>query len=362
MGYWNYGFGYFVYYADLLRKQSMGVLDWLEREKVHSIAEFQQKCFLSGDLIANFSDSQSEGRIQLGLSHYLSGMFTEVEAPPLSLRAGYTEDHCSRWAPAFRNLLWKDTSKDPVEWGAASYYLPDAKWLLSRHSSKDGVFKDGVFGFAAKGGNNEEPHNHNDLGQFILLRGGTVYISDLGSGEYTSGYFGAARYSYDCNGSQGHSVPIIDGQYQVADADAKAVVLKAETGLMEDVLVLELSGAYLQANLQSLTRSLVWQKGEFPTLTMSDDFHFAEAPAALIERFVTLCQPLLDKGSVILKGKDNRGLRIRYDASLLMPVITEHFYRDHFGADKTWLGIDFHSLKPAKNEHYTFEFRFINKL
>ncbi|KGE17897.1 heparinase II/III family protein [Paenibacillus wynnii] len=359
LGYWNYGFGYYVYYADLLRKRSKGALNGFALEKVHSIAGFQQKCFLNGDLIANFSDSQPEGRVHMGLSHYLSAMYPDVQAPPLSLRAAYHEDHCSRWAPAFRNLIWKDTTKDPLEWGAASYYLPDAEWLLSRHADADNA---GTYGFAAKGGHNDEPHNHNDLGQFILLGNGTVYLSDLGSGEYTSAYFGEARYSYDCNGSQGHSVPIIDGQYQVAGAEAKAVVLKAETSLTEDVLVLELSGAYLQSNLHSLNRSFVWQKREFPTLTMSDEFHFAEAPAALIERFVTFCQPLLDKGSVILKGKDDRGLRILYDASLLLPIITEHSYRDHFGAHKTWLGIDFHSLKPAKNERYVFEFQFINNL
>lgn len=355
LGYWNYGFGYFVYYADLLRKRSHGEINWFQREQVRSIAMFQQKCFLGGELVANFSDSQAVGSVQLGLSHYLADIFPEVEAPPLSLRAVYSEDHCSRWAPAFRNLIWKDLTLVPVEWGSASYYLPDAQWLLSRHVSEAGAF-----GFAAKGGSNDEPHNHNDLGQFILLGEGTVYLSDLGSGEYKAGYFGAERYSHECNGSQGHSVPIIDGQYQTAGPESYAVVLEATTSPEEDVLVLELAQAYAYEGLQSLTRSLVWRTGELPSLSLSDEFHFDKAPAALIERMVTFCLPVVEKGFVILKGPDAQGLSIAYDDQLLYPEISVHSFYDHFGVEKTWYGVDFQVRKPSTEARYMFEFQFMN--
>ena len=357
LSYWNYGFGYFVYYADLLSQRSAGLLDWFVHDKVFSIAEFQQKCFLGGSLIANFSDSQAESHVHLGLSHYLATKFPEVKAPPLSLRATYYEDHCSRWAPALRNIIWRDMEIDPLEWAAASCYLPDAQWLISRH-----VHKTGVYGFAAKGGNNNEPHNHNDLGQLILTWDGTVFVSDLGSGEYTAGYFGAERYSYDCNGSQGHSVPIVDGQVQAAGEQAKAFILQAETGQTEDVLIIELSRAYLLDNLQRLTRSFVWQKGETPQLTMTDEFHFVEAPESLLERIVSFCQPTMEVGSVTLTGERGTGLRIVYTDTKLQPVISEHSYRDHSGVVKTWFGIDFHSLKPGTNECYKFEFQFIHNL
>ena len=45
LGYWNYGFGYFVYYADLLRKRTRGEMDWFRAEKVGRIALFQQRAF-----------------------------------------------------------------------------------------------------------------------------------------------------------------------------------------------------------------------------------------------------------------------------------------------------------------------------
>ncbi|OKP76006.1 hypothetical protein A3842_18745 [Paenibacillus sp. P3E] len=356
MGYWNYGFGYFVYYADLLRRRSRGELDWFRLEKVKSIAAFQQKCFLGGNVVANFSDSQQRVSVSLGLSHYLGAIYSEVESPPVSIRASYTEDHCSRWAPAVRNLIWRSPVDSRSEWASSSSYLPDAEWLVTRK-----ITPAGVFGFAAKGGNNDEPHNHNDLGQFILLGDDTVYLSDLGSGEYTAGYFGAERYTYDCNGSQGHSVPIIDGQLQLPGAGACAKVLEAEAGGDESVLKLDLTAAYGYGPLERLTRSFSWQTSDvLPVLTMTDDFRFAEAPAALMERLVTFCQPVLEEGSVLLRGTGGKGLRILYNTGALRPVISEHVYSDHFGEARTWYGMDFHtSGKPGKQESYEFEFQFM---
>ena len=62
--------------------------------------------------------------------------------------------------------------------------------------------------FAIKGGNNGEPHNHNDVGSFLYFIGEEEIISDLGAGEYTKAYFGPERYSVLCCSSRGHSVPI----------------------------------------------------------------------------------------------------------------------------------------------------------
>ncbi|KHF34798.1 hypothetical protein CM49_03020 [Paenibacillus sp. P1XP2] len=87
IGYWRYGFGYFVYYSDLLLTRSKGRLDWFRREKVAQIAAFQQKCFLCGDQVVNFSDSHPRNHVHLGLSHKLAERFPGVTPPPARLRA-----------------------------------------------------------------------------------------------------------------------------------------------------------------------------------------------------------------------------------------------------------------------------------
>ena len=50
LGYWNYGFGFFAMYADMIRTFTNGEIDYFARPHVKSIATFVQKCTLSGAL------------------------------------------------------------------------------------------------------------------------------------------------------------------------------------------------------------------------------------------------------------------------------------------------------------------------
>lgn len=357
LGYWNYGFGYFTYYSDLLRSRSGGKLDWFGNEKVQSIACFQQKCFIDGALVANFSDSLPRMSVHMGLSHYLAEVYPgEAERPPSALRAPYTEDHCSRFAPALRNLLWTKPGPEKAAWTAASSYLPDAAWLVSRHVPEAG--QSGTFGFAAKGGHNAEPHNHNDLGQFILTGQGEIYAADLGSGEYTVDYFGAGRYEYDCNGSQGHAVPVIDGRNQPAGRQFSSVVLHASTG-GTDELTLDLTRAYQSEGLKSFIRSFVWHKEKRPRLELLDEYRYEGIPLSWTERFVTWRRPELHSPGVVLLPGKSGGVAVSYDSGTVAPEIAAHVYRDHFGRERVWHSLDFQALQPGSGGSFAFTFQFL---
>ena len=56
---------------------------------------------------------------------------------------------------------------------------------------------------------------------------GDMLLTDLGRGEYTREYFGPNRYALLCNGSQGHSVPIVEGRCQSPGAEHFARVAEA---------------------------------------------------------------------------------------------------------------------------------------
>ncbi|MFC5529765.1 hypothetical protein [Cohnella yongneupensis] len=347
LGYWNYGFGYYVYFADLLKHATGGDVDLFDHPKVRSIALFQQAAYLHGDAVAGFSDSLPRIPFRVGLTHYLANVYPEVEAPEMQYAAAYTDDHCSRWAPAFRDLLWLNSDDaSGVEWGTASRYLPDAEWLLSRHVTSAGR----RFGFAAKGGHNDEPHNHNDLGHFILIGdGGEAVACDLGCGEYTADYFGAKRYGYDCNGSHGHSVPIIDGRGHSQGAERKATVLEAMASEQEDILRLELAAAYEVAGLRSFVRELRWKKSDEPSFTLTDVFSFDNEPQEILERIVTRVQPLIaDEGGIVRLGKGGSAV-LRFDATELAVSIDTRSFRDHFGNDQRWYAIDLRLLAPQRD-------------
>jgi hypothetical protein len=345
--YWQYGFGYYVYFAQLLKAATDGSINLFDSAKVKEVALFQQKSFTSGNSVVNFSDSPASSGIFMGLSCCLHDEYEEVIVPDGSLRAGYSADHCGRWAPAIRNLVWlreewmeSEVTGSAVVWPAESYYLPDVQWLLSRHVTEDG----GSYSFAAKGGHNEEPHNHNDAGHFIVHADGQAYLADLGSGMYTAQYFGAERYTLWCNGSQGHSVPIIDGCHQQNGASYRAKVMEASAGKLSDQLTLELSAAYGHAELKHFERRFRWNKKGLPALTLTDTIVFAASSEqkehTVTERFITFIAPeLAAEGRILLTG--NRQLSLSYNDQLWEPVVAPRSDTDHFGCERFWYTLDF---------------------
>ncbi|MEK0316473.1 hypothetical protein [Cohnella sp. 56] len=363
LGYWNYGFGYYVYFADLLHRRTGGAIDLLAGAKTREIALFQQRCYLMGDLTANFSDAAPDTPARLGLSAYLAARYDDVEMPPASIRAAYTEDHCARFAPALRELLWyrpdahADLMSVAAAWPDGSRYLADAQWLVSRHAGPAGRF-----GFAAKGGHNAEPHNHIDVGHFIVLaEGEPAFAADLGRGEYTSAYFGEGRYAYDCNGAQGHSLPVVGGRMQQAGRDRAAVVLRHDVSPEADLLELELAGAYDAPTLASLVRRLVWDKTELPVLELRDVFSFeGDGGRDVEEVIVTRCEPRqVESGCLLLKGS-KYNVRLEYDGELLAPTVERRTFAGHFGEEQHYyrIGLKTAPVDEAKTLEIALRLRF----
>ena len=67
---------------------------------------------------------------------------------------------------------------------------------------------------AAKGGNNAESHNHNDIGNFIVYHNNQPVVIDLGRDTYTSKSFSNQRFELMNCRSAYHNVPIINGLEQ----------------------------------------------------------------------------------------------------------------------------------------------------
>ncbi|MEH7480924.1 heparinase II/III family protein [Neobacillus drentensis] len=334
-GYWQYGFGYYVYFADLLKKKTGGQLDLFITEKVHQIALFQQRCFLNQNLVVNFSDSLPTASISLGLSHYLSKIYADFEIPEFNLRPKYSDDHCSRWAPAIRNLLWFDELASQQPWKSRTFYSKESAWFISRHHSESGSFS-----FAAKGGHNGEPHNHNDIGHFIIQGNNEVLLKDLGSGLYTKDYFNEKRYSFLCNGSQGHSVPIINHQFQKAGSTRFGDIRTALLDQDVETFALDIENAYEVETLQKLTRKFTWMKKNQPKLILEDSYSFTEKPDSIVERLITPKLSITkDDVGVILKGKEK--LRILFDQSQLKLVVKKLDFTNHFGETEENIALDF---------------------
>jgi hypothetical protein len=312
IGYWNYGFGYYVYFSEMINAFTDGAIDLLQdgTGKIRNIAGFPAGIGLSDNRFINYSDAPERFEINTGLICRLSMRFNQ-NVPEMKKVTSFYRDASYRLAHLTRNLFWTEPAllNQPVAEGTV--YYPNIGWIIDRRRVQGKLIA-----FSAKGGHNEEPHNHNDLGHFIIHVGGQNLLADLGQGHYSSEYFGPNRYQLLHPSSAGHSVPIIEGQYQKKGKHHQASIIRSEIEEPGLTFAMDLTRAYDVAALSKYVRTFKWKHDgeEKSCLHIIDDFCFTEKPSVLQEIFISLHQPVVEAGSVVWQGKQGR-IVLNYDRS-----------------------------------------------
>ena len=344
IAYWRYGFGYFIAFAELLCRRTDGKINLFDDEKVHKVASFIQKCILPGGKCVSFSDGHSSATISLFATAKLSEIYPDIPLPSLdTVTMRYPEDVDGRFALEVRNLIWAPTALPTDGSGFATHVLDAAEWYVSTSTTGTSL--------AAKAGHNDEPHNHNDVGSFSICKNGRELLSDLGCGKYDRDYFlDDTRYKILCNASFGHSVPIINGEYQQPGRDFCARDVKIDTTGIK----MDMSGAYNIPTLESLIREVRFD-AESGAATLTDTYSFASTPDEVLERFITRTIPEIDGGAVMIRS-GNETLGIAYPDTVT-PSVVEFDHCTHSGDWVKIYAIDFKLTTPEKQFTLKFEMR-----
>lgn len=362
IGYWVYGFGYFIYYAEMLLDYTEGALDLLQGSKIAAIAAFPLRIHLSGGTFVNYSDSSEHEEIPSGLLSLLAGRFgMEVDLPLRIPRL--TDDPCRRWAHLLRNVMWSDPAVygrihgETAERADGGFIFQQLEWMVAKHALHRPTNVQGEMGrrcsdwgwiqaaCSFKGGHNDEPHNHNDLGQVIIHCGGENILCDPGAGLYTQAYFAPGREQLFHISSAGHNVPLIGGceQRSGREAEAKLLEFRLEPDGSEMQACFDLTHAYPEAAaLHRYTRHLSWKVGQdrddmngikgikdMATLRIIDTFQWRmdlEVNAAksslnepynesqVVERWISRIRPVIEKEGRLRWQASQANLYLKYDA------------------------------------------------
>ncbi len=324
-GYWSYGFSHFCLFASMLRDYTEGKIDLFKNEKVHKIAFFQQNASMNDRQSVSFSDCSVWFSPSAWLSHFLKNEYPDIEIPSLPVSTG----------SPLRYVFWCDPKLANCEMHPTSHIYHDTQWMIHKNEN---------YSFAIKAGCNNESHNQNDVGSFLISKGGRVTFCDPGGGEYTRQYFSAERYSILACSSRGHSVPIINGELQVTGKEMSVVDIEKE-----DEYAFTMQNAYAIPSLTSLRRHVTCRP---EGVTLTDTYRFSEKPSSIVERFVTMVEPqVLEDGSV----KVGETL-LHYDKNELDLSISSDGIQRAPGRVDTLYFVDFAVKNPAENSEYTFLF------
>ena len=194
------------------------------------------------------------------------------------------------------------------------YWFANLEVMVAR--DKEGV-TDGFF-LGAKGGHNDESHNHNDVGNYVVYYNGLPLLIDVGSGTYTAKTFSPKRYEIWSNCSDYHNLPTVNGVTEKEGPQFKATEVNFKQQAKSTSLSLNIATAYpSEAGLVGLKRTLTLNRGKEVELV-------EEVKLTKMERFVEhfmTCYPVdvTLPGKVIIHYQDAKKVQkdfvIKYDAT-----------------------------------------------
>jgi len=294
VGYWSYGFSNFTAFAIILAQRTNGAIDLMKTDNMKNIACFMSNSLLSENYVVNFGDCDKAYFYPEGFIHKLKEFFPEVEVPDVKYVVTFESDSLGRWNRFIRDIAWRrEEYRTNNNKSCCTRVFEDAQWMCAR--KKNGL---STFYIAAKGGNNAESHNHNDIGTVLYYIDDNPFLVDMGAGKYDSNYFTERRYESIYANSFGHSVPIVNGDGQCAGKNYAATCFETEITNEKVSVIIGLEGAY--ENVQSLKRYLeIYEDG---TLELIDRFE----NCVIGERFVAVStsKPEITKGKITLFGEN----------------------------------------------------------
>lgn len=311
--YWHYGFGTYVWFADTLLDYTDGKDNLFNDKKIQAIASYGKKMLLCGGNCVSIGDCGMTSKIDPAMSAYLQNRYREDCFSVQKKDTKYWRGNVV-WLPVTRLLLYGLTPHYADGFSLNNYYFSDSEQIII-NKQKYSLF--------VKAGFNNESHNHNDIGSFILAtpKYGQVFC-DLGAATYFNGYFDDVRYTVLNTSSRGHSVPIVDGEYQKFGKEYCGSMVCKDNNISVDF-----AKAY-GGNVKKLVRTFAYYDD---IIELNDEFAGVNR---LTERFVTLIKPEetekgVKVGNVILCGS-------------VKPVIQEVFEEKFYvGNPQTVYVIDF---------------------
>ncbi len=273
LGYWNYGFGYYVMLSEMIYQATNGKVDLLQDNKVKQAAKFGANIEIINDVYPAFADCSINAKPSSRLMYFVSRRFG------LALRSWEQIDPVSAGGSLYQSMMYSFPNsasralltQGPSQGPGIRSWFEQAGVLISRPGPNSSL----RLAVALKGGHNQEHHNHNDVGSFVVVLDDKPLLLDPGGEIYTARTFSSRRYESNVLNSFGHPVPIVAGKLQQTGRNARGRVVSRSFTDSTDTLVLDISSAYDVPELRKLERKFVYSRIGKGSLCVTDEVTFS---------------------------------------------------------------------------------------
>ena len=325
-GYWGAAAASLYDNISLLNLASNNSFKYLyDDPKIKNMARFIYRAQIGEDYFINFADADPQPSMAASMIYRFGKDISDPEMMRFGAFYRKSENNGLGRFHYFRYLfsLFLQDEFQKASQGLplpADVWLPDIQVMIAR--DKQGTV-DGFF-IAAKGGHNDESHNHNDVGSYVVYYNGLPLLIDVGRGTYTRKTFSPKRYDIWYNRSDYHNLPTINGINQPPGLEFKAKNVAYKQEKNTTAISLDIAACYPpEAGVQSYARSVQLNRNKNVTVTDVIALNKAEK---LTQHLMT-CYPseIKPDGKLIIHFKEKSGsvkdFEVAYDARKMKAVV-----------------------------------------
>jgi hypothetical protein len=315
--YWGHAAGKLYDYLQLLSDATNGKANIFDEPMIKSMGEYIVHSYVGNGWMVNFADAAANdgalsGRDQPNAALIFrygkaiqSNAMQQFAAYRLSQKSDRNINVTSDFFRTIESLsLHSELEKVTPGLPSTNYtWYPQTQVCYMKN--KQGFFVSSI------GGHNDESHNHNDVGSFMLYVDNTPVFIDVGLGTYTRQTFSNERYSVWYTQSNYHNLPMINGVAQKPGERFKAKDVTFNS--KQSVFSVNIAEAYgEEAAVKNWTRSYTLSAKGFD---IDDDFQLAEIKEPTQLNFMTWARPSITKAGLVLLEKGDVHIALRYDAA-----------------------------------------------
>ncbi|MEG0456006.1 MAG: heparinase II/III family protein, partial [Bacteroides sp.] len=325
--YWGHAGGKLFDYLDLLSTITAGKVSLLGHPMIKNIGEYISRSYVGDGWVVNFADASAKGGGDAPLIYRFG---KAVGSNEMMHFAALMNDHKLPRNRDFYRIMQTLMIREELAATTPKHSTPLQVWYPETEfcymKNKSGMF------FAAKGGYNDESHNHNDAGSFSVWMNDSPVLIDAGVGTYTRQTFSSERYSIWTMQSNYHNLPMINGVSQQNGRSYKATKVKFDA--KKNKFSADIATAYPErAKVKNWTRSYVLKADR---LQINDTFELDEAVEKNIIHFMTWGEVDLSvPGKVIISVNGQRALLAynptQFDTALESVPLTDQRLSDVWG-------------------------------
>ena len=352
--YWQHAAGKAYDFLNILDLATNGQLTIFDNKQVKDMGEYIFKSFIGDGWMVNFADAEAKANLNY---YHIYRYGKAVDSKQMMEFAAYLnkkQPFDYKVSRDFYDTLASFSIRE--ELSKQRPVLKHDKYTWYPQTEFAYFTTNNVF-FAAKGGYNDESHNHNDVGSFLLYYDDKPIFIDAGVGTYNAKTFSSRRYEIWNMQSGNHSLPIINGVEQKNGRKYKAqdVQFNGKQGRFS----LDISKAYPEeAAVKSWNRSYSFKN---KSLTIVDSFDLQEAKVANVVNFITANKFSVVKEGILKVVSEGKDIFLHYDTNQFYVNITPIELTDvrltKFWGTKIYK-ISFKAKETVLKGKYTFNIKY----